>query len=65
MYKVRIAFTDKEDGHIYTAGDVYPRAGVEPSDERIEYLLSSRNPFNEPVIEGKPIPKKKKREERE
>lgn len=52
MYKVLLAFADLEDGnYIYRAGDIYPRKGVSPSEERIAELASSENKQNRPLIE--------------
>lgn len=57
--KVLIAFTDDQDGnHVYNVGDQYPRAGLEPAEERVAYLASERNKLKAPVIEQ---PKEKKR----
>lgn len=63
MYKVIKKFADLEDrNHIYNIGDVYPREGAEPSDERIEFLASSQNKLKTPVIELVLEKKKKKKE---
>lgn len=62
MYKVIKKFADLEDrNHIYNIGDVYPREGAEPSDERIEFLASSQNKLKTPVIELVLEKKKKKK----
>lgn len=51
-YKVIVQFADLEDNrHVYHVGDKYPREGLDPSDERIEFLLSPRNLLGKPVIE--------------
>ena len=60
--KVLIAFTDGQDGdHVYNIGDQYPRAGLEPKEERIAYLASGRNRLKAPVIEQ---PKERKKPNR-
>lgn len=52
MYRVIKSFADLEDSnHIYRIGDTYPRKGLDPTDERIEFLLSPRNLLGTPVIE--------------
>ena len=44
MYKVVEYFTDLQDnGYAYSAGDTFPRAGVEVSEERIAELASTAN----------------------
>lgn len=66
MYKVIKKFADLEDkNYIYNVGDVYPREGAEPSDERIEFLASSQNKLKTPVIELVLEKKKKKKESEE
>ena len=51
-YKVIVAFSDLEDnGHLYKAGDKYPRDGVSPVESRVEFLSTSRNLIGKPVIE--------------
>lgn len=54
-YAVLIDFTEPDDGmHIYRAGkDRYPRAGYEPSEERIAYLQSCNTRLGKPVIAKK------------
>jgi hypothetical protein len=61
MYKVIAHFHDLQDTekktkdgpiyHEYNEGDVYPRDGYEPSQERIEELLGNHNNFHSPIIE--------------
>lgn len=59
MYKVIKAFADLEDGrHKYSVGDVYPRTGIYPSEDRISFLSSDRNLLHKPVIAYIPDPKK-------
>ena len=55
-YEVLVSFTDPEDrGAVYWAGkDRYPRAGYEPTEERIAFLQSDKTRFKKPVISGKP-----------
>lgn len=51
MYKAIIAFTDLQDAnHIYHVGDIYPRDGFEPSQERIDELSGSANKVGCPLI---------------
>lgn len=60
MYKVIKAFTDLNDGlHEYKEGDVYPRAGYSPSDERIAELSGVNNLRHVPLIEKAATRKKK------
>ena len=52
MFRVIKTFSDLADhNHIYKVGDVYPRNGVEPDENRIAFLLSNTNLLNAPVIE--------------
>ena len=51
MYKVINFFKDGQDnGHSYKVGDVYPRAGLKPSAERVKALLSKNNKRGVPMI---------------
>lgn len=44
MYRVLIAFIDMEDnGHVYNAGDQFPRPGIKVREERLEELSSNLN----------------------
>lgn len=59
-YKALSFFRDMQDnGHLYKAGDVYPRAGYEPDSERIKALASNNNKRGTAVIvevvEPKPV----------
>lgn len=46
-------FTDLQDGnHVYNVGDVYPREGYTPSEERIAELASDKNKQGVPLIEA-------------
>lgn len=45
-------FTDLQDNnHVYNVGDVYPREGYTPSEERIAELASDKNKQGTPLIE--------------
>lgn len=45
-------FVDLEDEHhIYRKGDIYPRAGLNVSDERIMQLLSTQNKARKSFLE--------------
>nr|DAG16924.1 MAG TPA: hypothetical protein [Caudoviricetes sp.] len=54
-YEVLIDFTEPgDDMHIYRAGkDKYPRAGYEPTEDRIAYLQSDKTTLGRPVIAKK------------
>lgn len=67
MYKTIKYFQDlKDNNHPYNAGDVYPREGLEVSEERLAELASDKNLRKEPLIkkveekkaEAKPSTKK-------
>jgi hypothetical protein len=66
-YVVINAFNDISDSNLlYKVGDVYPREGTHPTDERISELLSDANMQHKPLIvesgnEEKPTPPKRKR----
>jgi hypothetical protein len=71
MYKVICAFNDRTDSNLlYKVGDVYPRAGTHPTDERIAELLSDANMQHKPLIvksnseDEQPTPPKRKRGKR-
>lgn len=50
-YRVIKDFADNEDrGHIYRVGNVYPRAGKEVTEKRLEFLASAANLLKSPVI---------------
>lgn len=52
MCKVIKKFTDLQDGnHVYNVGDVYPREGYTPSEERIAELAGDKNKQGTPLIE--------------
>ena len=45
-------FVDLEDGHhMYLKGDIYPRAGLNVSEERIMQLLSTQNKARKSFLE--------------
>ena len=51
MYKAIEYFDDLQDNcYTYKVGDTYPRAGYEPSPERVKELLSSENKRGRAVI---------------
>ena len=53
MYKAIEYFTDLQDsGYAYKIGDVYPREGYTPSDERIAELAGDGNVRGRAVIEA-------------
>lgn len=44
IYKAIEYFTDLQDnGYAYNVGDVYPRKGYKPSEERIQELTTTNN----------------------
>jgi len=51
-YKVLADFTDLENGGVYRAGDTYPRAGVQPTQGRIDELSGEENRIGRPLIEA-------------
>ena len=52
MYKVIKLFADLQDNnYIYKEGDVYPRKGLEVTEERIAELAGSNNLQKQPLIE--------------
>ena len=57
-YIVVTDFTDKNDKHIYRAGDTYPRPGVEVSKERVAELTSADNMRGEVLVKAVGVPKK-------
>lgn len=63
MYKVVHEFIDLQDeDFLYNVGDVYPRKGSEPTEERIAELSGDKNKIGKAVIEKvkkKTAPKKK------
>ena len=64
MYRAVERFADIEDEkYIYDVGMIYPRKGLNPSDERIKELAGSENKVGKPVIEFFEDPKPVKQEE--
>ena len=68
MYKVIKSFYDlKDNNHVYSVGDTFPRNGVEVGAERIAELSSDKNlqgvPLIEEVAEKPKRTRKKKSEE--
>lgn len=57
QYIVVTDFTDKNDKHIYRAGDTYPRPGVEVSKERVAELTSTDNMRGEVLDKAVGVPK--------
>lgn len=52
MYKVIKHFIDLHDNdHSYNEGDIFPREGVDVSEERIRELAGSDNKQHTPLIE--------------
>lgn len=50
-----IDFVDLQDNkHLYHAGDKFPRAGADVSEERIKELSGSANKLGQPLIGEKP-----------
>ena len=66
MYKVINRFADLQDkNHIYEPGDVFPREGLEVTEERLAELSGFHNKQNKPLIakekEKKPARKRTKK----
>ena len=60
MYKVVKYFTDLQDNnHPYFAGDIFPRSGMEVSEDRLAELAGSENKQGVPLIQL--VEEKKKR----
>lgn len=60
MYKVIKFFTDLQDNNYpYNAGDSFPRAGLEVTEERLAELAGNENKRGEPLIK-KAVKRKKK-----
>ena len=52
MFKALTTFTDLQDNNYkYQAGDIFPRDGLEVSEERLEELATDKNRRHKPVIE--------------
>lgn len=64
MYRAVEQFADlQDDKYIYEIGMIYPRKGLNPSDERIKELAGSENKVGKPVIEFFADPAPVKQEE--
>ena len=64
-YKVIKFFMDGQDGNrSYVTGDIYPRDGLNPSEERIAELASKNNRLGEILIEPVQSTAQKKEEEK-
>ena len=64
MYRAVEQFADlQDDKYIYEIGMIYPRKGLNPSDERIKELAGSENKVGKPVIEFFAAPAPVKQEE--
>lgn len=51
MWAVAVAFADARDnGHLYRAGDTYPRVGYEADPKRVLELSSHTNRLGTPLI---------------
>lgn len=51
-YKVLYPFADLHDKkYKYNAGDIFPRTGLEVSEDRIKELAGSNNKLKKPLIE--------------
>lgn len=50
MYKVVRAFTDLQNHHVYTPGEVFPRSGVKVDEKRIAELAGDKNRMGVPLI---------------
>ena len=60
MYKVIKHFVDLQDNnHPYHAGDIFPRSGLEVSEDRLAELAGSENLQGVPLIQF--VEEKKKR----
>lgn len=52
MYRVTVYFEDlQDDRHAYSPGDVFPRDGLEVSDERLQELSTDANRRGVALIE--------------
>lgn len=60
-YAAIVDFIDLEDDmHLYHAGESYPRHGLTPTKERIDFLASDKNKMGYPLIEAVKSKKAKK-----
>lgn len=66
LYKVEVQFLDgQDDNHLYKIGDIYPRVGINPTNERIEELSTDNNRRNVVAISKLDLNKLKLSELRE
>lgn len=64
IYKVIKYFTDAHDNsHPYSVGDIFPRAGVKVTEERIAILAGYDNRHGVPLIVPVKVQKAKKKAE--
>ena len=62
MYKVIRCFVDLQDNnHPYNAGDIFPRSGLDVSEDRLAELAGSANKRGVPLIQLVEEKPKKKR----
>ena len=53
IYLALTSFTDTQDkGYKYHTGDKYPRAGYQPTEKRLEELLTDKNRRHTPIIKA-------------
>ena len=58
MYRCVVRFVDLQDGgYKYNPGDVYPREGISPSEDRIKELSTDANRRGIPLIEEEEVKK--------
>lgn len=60
-YRVIVQFVDlKDEGHLYNAGDAFPREGHKVSEDRIKELMGGENRRHMALIEAVPekVPEK-------
>lgn len=52
MYRAVEQFADLQDNnYIYSIGEIYPRKGHSPTEERLKELSGTENKVGKPVIE--------------
>ena len=52
MYRAIEQFADLQDGnYIYGIGEIYPRKGHSPTEERLKELSGTENKVGKPVIQ--------------
>lgn len=65
MYRALIRFRDREDGHLYDAGEAFPHDGRGIDPARIAELSSDQNNAHTALIEAVPDEGKEMRAEAE